>query len=132
MPQPMQTTARMVLALAVAAMLSPLHAQEGGVCRSVCETEKTQCRAGTLSGTAAAGLAAAGVVALGVDQGRVIERIIETPSVLDKQRDMRDVLDARQRAASESQSVRRALDDQCNSTYMRCIGSCIPEPTAPK
>ncbi|WP_395668740.1 hypothetical protein [Rhodoferax sp.] len=132
MYQMMLTTLRLLLTLVTAVLVSPLHAQEGGVCRSVCETEKTQCRAGTVSGTTAAGLAAAGVVALGVDQGRVIERIIETPSVLDKQRDMRDVLDARQRAASESKSVRRALDDRCNSTYMRCIGSCIPEPTAPK
>lgn len=128
----MPTTARILLALAVAAMVSPLHAQEGGVCRSVCETEKTQCRAGKLSGAAAAGLTAAGVVALGVDQGRVIERIIETPSVLDKQRDMRDVLDARQRAASETQLVRRALEDQCNSAYMRCIGTCMSEPASPR
>ena len=91
------------------------------LCSSNCESEKKLCRSADSS---PAIFATASLLALVLDQPKAFA----TPSTLDNKRDMRDVLDARQRAAEEVKNARREIEEQCNSAYLQCKGACLSAP----
>ena len=95
-------------------------AQDATICKATCTSDKNQCRSG---GEGPGILAAAGLLALLLDQPNAFA----TPSTMDNKRDMRDVLDARQRAAHDMSNARRETYDKCNSAYLKCLGACLPE-----
>lgn len=96
-------------------------AQDAIICKATCTSDKNECRSG---GEGPDILAAAGLLALLLDQPSAFA----TPSTMDNKRDMRDVLDARERAAHATSNARRETDDKCNSSYLQCLGACLPEP----
>jgi hypothetical protein len=96
-------------------------APDRSLCVPNCESEKKLCR--SADGSPAV-FAAASLLALVLDQPKAFA----TPSTLDNKRDMRDVLEARQRAADEVRAARREIDEKCNSAYLQCRGACLSAP----
>ena len=109
---------------AVPVSLAQGLAQDAGLCASSCEADKKQCRSADAAPTI---FATASLLALLLDQPKAFA----TPSTLDNKRDMRDVLEARQRAADDAKTARRETDEQCNSAYLQCRGACLPAPPVP-
>jgi hypothetical protein len=93
------------------------------LCRSLCESEKQQCR--TSGGAADAASTAGAVGLLGLINGQP-KAFVGTEST-DAKRDMRELLDAKQRAADDAKLARRETDDKCNSAYLKCLGACLPD-----
>ena len=94
-----------------------------GLCRSLCESEKQQCRTSGGAADAASTAGAVGLLGLIIGQPKAFAGTEAT----DAKRDMRELLDAKQRAADDAKRVRSEADDKCNSTYMQCLGACLPE-----
>ena len=94
-----------------------------GLCRSLCESDKQQCRTGGGAADAASTAGAVGLLGLIIGQPKVFAGTEAT----DAKRDMRELLDAKQRAADAAKRVRGENDDKCNSAYMQCLGACLPE-----
>ena len=96
-----------------------------GLCRSLCESEKQQCRTSGGAADAASTAGAVGLLGLIIGQPKAFAGTEAT----DAKRDMRELLDAKQRAADDAKRVRGETDDKCNSAYMQCLGACLPEPS---
>ena len=94
-----------------------------GLCRSLCESEKQQCRTSGGAADAASTAGAVGLLGLIIGQPKAFAGTEAT----DAKRDMRELLDAKQRAADDAKRVRSEADDKCNSAYMQCLGACLPE-----
>ncbi len=94
-----------------------------GLCRSLCESEKQQCRTSGGAADAASPAGAVGLLGLIIGQPKAFAGTEAT----DAKRDMRELLDAKQRAADDAKRVRGETDDKCNSAYMQCLGACLPE-----
>ena len=99
-----------------------------GLCRSLCESEKQQCRTSGGAADAASTAGAVGLLGLIIGQPKAFAGTEAT----DAKRDMREVLDAKQRAADSAKLARRETDDKCNSSYLQCLGACLPEPPMTK
>ncbi len=110
--------------VAFGAVAQPAVVPDGGLCRSLCDSEKQQCR--TTGGAADAASTAGAMGLLGLIIGQ--PKAFAGTQASDAKRDMREVLDAKQRAAEDAKLARRETDDQCNSAYMQCLGACLPEP----
>ena len=109
---------------ALAQSTQPAELPDRGLCRSLCDSDKQQCRTGGGAADAASTAGAVGLLGLIIGQPKAF---VGTEST-DAKRDMREVLDAKQRAADDSKRMRSEADDKCNSTYMQCLGACLPEP----
>jgi len=96
---------------------------DSGMCRSLCESEKQQCRTSGGAADAASTAGAVGLLGLIIGQPKAFAGTEAT----DAKRDMRELLDAKQRAADDAKRVRSEADDKCNSAYMQCLGACLPE-----
>ena len=94
------------------------------LCRSLCESEKQQCRTSGGAADAASTAGAVGLLGLIIGQPKAFAGTEAT----DAKRDMRELLDAKQRAADDAKRLRSEADDKCNSAYMQCLGACLPEP----
>jgi len=94
-----------------------------GLCRSLCESEKQQCRTSGGAADAASTAGAVGLLGLIIGQPKAFAGTEAT----DAKRDMRELLDAKQRAADDAKRVRSEADDKCNSAYLKCLGACLPE-----
>ena len=94
-----------------------------GLCRSLCESEKQQCRTSGGAADAASTAGAVGLLGLIIGQPKAFAGTEAT----DAKRDMRELLDAKQRAADDAKRARSETDDKCNSAYMQCLGACLPE-----
>ena len=110
--------------VASGAMAQSAPVADRGVCRSLCESDKQQCRTGGGAADAASTAGAVGLLGLIIGQPKAFVGSEAT----DAKRDMREVLDAKQRAADDAKLARRETDDKCNSAYMQCLGACLPEP----
>jgi hypothetical protein len=96
---------------------------DSGMCRSLCESEKQQCRTSGGAADAASTAGAVGLLGLIISQPKAFAGAEAT----DAKRDMRELLDAKQRAADDAKRVRSEADDKCNSAYTQCLGACLPE-----
>ena len=94
------------------------------LCRSLCENEKQQCRTSGGAADAASTAGAVGLLGLIIGQPKAFAGTEAT----DAKRDMRELLDAKQRAADDAKRLLSEADDKCNSAYMQCLGACLPEP----
>ncbi len=94
-----------------------------GMCRSLCDSQKQQCRTSGGPADAASTAGAVGLLGLIIGQPKAFAGTEAT----DAKRDMRELLDAKQRAADAAKRVRGENDDKCNSAYMQCLGACLPE-----
>ena len=110
-----------LVAPSAAAQSAPVP--DRGVCRSLCESEKQQCR--TSGGAADAASTAGAVGLLGLIIGQ--PQAFAGTQASDAKRDMREVLDAKQRATDDAKLVRGETDDRCNRAYLQCLGGCLPE-----
>ena len=110
-----------LMALGAAAQSAPLP--ERGVCRSLCESDKQQCR--TSGGAADAASTAGAVGLLGWIIGQ--PKAFAGTQASEAKRDMRELLDAKQRAADDAKLARGETDDKCNRAYLQCLGACLPE-----
>lgn len=108
---------------ALGALAQSAELPDLGLCRSLCESEKQQCRTGGGAADAASTAGAVGLLGLIIGQPKVFAGTEAT----DAKRDMRELLDAKQRAADAAKRVRGENDDKCNSAYMQCLGACLPE-----
>ena len=93
------------------------------LCRSLCESEKQQCRTSGGGVDAASTAGAVGLLGLIIGQPKAFAGTEAT----DAKRDMRELLDAKQRATDDAKRLRGETDDKCNSAYMQCLGACLPE-----
>ena len=91
-----------------------------GMCRSLCESDKQQCRTGGGAADAASTAGAVGLLGLIIGQPKAFAGTEATDA-------KREVLDAKQRAADDAKRMRSEADDKCNSAYMQCLGACLPE-----
>ena len=112
-----------VVLVASGALAQSAPLPDRGLCRSLCESEKQQCRTSGGPADAASTAGAVGLLGLIIGQPKVFAGTEAT----DAKRDMREVLDAKQRAADDAKRMRSEADDKCNSAYMQCLGACLPE-----
>ena len=96
---------------------------DSGLCRRLCASEKQQCRASGGAADAASTAGAVGLLGLMIGQPKAFAGTEAT----DAKRDMRELLDSKQRAADDAKRVRGESDDKCNSAYMQCLGACLPD-----
>jgi len=109
---------------ALAQSTQPAELPDRGLCRSLCDSDKQQCRTGGGAADAASTAGAVGLLGLIIGQPKAFAGTEAT----DAKRDMRELLDAKQRAADDAKRLRGETDDKCNSAYMECLGACLPEP----
>ena len=109
---------------ALAQSTQPAELPDRGLCRSLCDSGKQQCRTGGGAADAASTAGAVGLLGLIIGQPKAFAGTEAT----DAKRDMRELLDAKQRAADDAKRLRGETDDKCNSAYMQCLGACLPEP----
>ena len=107
-------------ALLCAPTLQAQPTQDSSMCRTTCEADKQQCRAGQTRGDASVVSTTAGAIALALTLPQA--RTIPNASMGNP----RDEVDARQRADQESKLAQRERDGQCNSAYLQCLGACGP------
>jgi hypothetical protein len=100
-----------------------VNAQDAGICRATCEADKQQCRTGLAKADPASLATTAGVIALGLSLPQAYTRPV-TPVG-----NPRDEVEARLRADQESKLARQERDGQCNSSFMQCLGTCLPDET---
>jgi len=113
--------------LASGILAQPAAVPDGGMCRSLCENEKQQCRTRGGAADAASTAGAVGLLGWIIGQPKAFAGTQDS----DAKRDMREVLDAKQRAADDAKLARRETDDQCNSAYLQCRGACLQSPSPP-
>ena len=97
-------------------------AQESNICKPGCEADKRQCRIDADAKT-------------NIDSNPPI--LFDTATeALDKRRDMRSILDDKQRREDSTKKLRFERYDECNRLYIQCISACKKEvdvePTKPK
>lgn len=85
-------------------------AQESGTCKSGCQTDKAECRA-------------EGDRKSFIDVNPPI-RIDTATQLLDRQRDMRSLLDEKQRRDEVGKKLRFDRYEDCNRVYLQCVGAC--------
>lgn len=100
--------------------------QDGGMCRQLCQGDKTRCIQNKRV------LGAEEIAALvGLWGAAAIQpKAFEGTSAIDAKRDMRDVLSDKQRAATDSQSAAREWDSKCNQSFAQCLVNCSLAPAA--
>jgi hypothetical protein len=113
---------RIALLASLFAGVWTVNAQESNTCKQGCDTDKRQCRVDADAKT-------------NIDSNPPI--LFDTATdALDKRRDMRSILDDKQRREDSTKKLRFERYDECNRLYMQCISSCNKEvdvePTKPK
>ena len=86
----------------------PVLAQDASQCSQSCETDKLQCRTEA-------------------DSREFTERyppLPDTTEMLDRKRDMRSVLDDKQRSTDAVKNYKFERYEQCTKFYMACLNNC--------